>query len=172
MFLRNKRITMLKRTLYFSSPARLSVKDKQLVIELKEHERFQTIPVEDIGYVVFDNSQVSFTLNLLEELNNNNVAVIFCDCKHLPNAMLLNLDGHHLQTEMFRQQIEASDPLKKNLWKQTIEAKIKNQAALLNKLGKENRDLKVYAGNVKSGDYGNKEGAASRIYWPRLFGTG
>jgi len=162
---------MIKRTLYFSNPAKLSVKDKQLVIESKEHERIQTIPVEDIGYVVLDNSQVSFTLNLLEELNNFNVAVIFCNSKHIPNAMLLNLDGHHLQSELFRQQIEVSEPLKKNLWKQTIEAKILNQAVLLQKIGKENRDILVYSRNVKSGDSDNREGAASRLYWPRLFGN-
>jgi CRISPR-associated protein Cas1 len=163
---------MIKRTIFFSNPVRLSVRDKQLIISLKEDNQERTIPVEDIGYIVLDNNQISFTMNLLEEMNNNNVAVIFCNNKHLPNAMLLNLDGHHLQTELFRNQIEASGPIKKNLWKQTIEAKIRNQAALLKKLEKEYRDLKIYAGNVKSGDSDNKEGAASRLYWPRLLGNG
>ena len=148
----------------------MSVKDRQMVIESKEDGEIRSVPVEDLGFVVLDNRQISFTMNLLEELNANNVAVVFCNSKHHPNAMLLNLDGHHLQGELFRQQIDASEPLKKNLWKQTIEAKIRNQYGLLGKLGKDARKLNVYANNVKSGDPDNREAAASRIYWPMLFG--
>lgn len=100
----------------------------------------------------------------------NNVAVIFCDAGHMPNSMLLNLDGHHLQNELFRFQIDASEPLKKNLWKQTIEAKIRNQAALLHKLGKNGNLLKPFYSNVKSGDPDNREGVAARIYWAEMYG--
>ena len=89
----------------------------------------------------------------------------------MPNSMLLNLDGHHLQSEMFRFQINASEPLKKNLWKQTVEAKIRNQAALLDKSGKNGNILKPFYCNVKSGDTDNREGAAARVYWTEMFGT-
>lgn len=161
---------MLKRTLFFGKPSRLSVKDKQLVIELKEDGGMHKVPIEDIGYMVVENQQISFSVPLLQELMANNVAVIFCDASHMPNSMLLNLDGHHLQSEMFRFQIEASEPLKKNLWKQTIEAKIRNQSALLYKLGKNGSLLKPLYCNVKSGDTDNREGAAARIYWQEMFG--
>jgi len=152
---------MLKRTLLFSHPYHLSVKDEG---------ESKTVPIEDIGYLVLEHPQISFTMNLIEELNNNNVAVVFCNSKHFPNAMLLNLDGHHLQGELFRQQIDISEPLKKNLWKQTVEAKIRNQSALLRKIGKDFCGLEVFAGNVKSGDSDNREAAAARIYWHQLFG--
>ena len=89
----------------------------------------------------------------------------------MPNAMLMNLDSNKTQGESFRSQIEASEPLKKNLWKQTVEAKIRNQAALLDKLGKDGSLLKPYYSNVKSGDNENREGAAARIYWNELFGN-
>lgn len=161
---------MLKRTLFFSNPASLSLKNNQLVISREKNEGNPTVPIEDIGFVVVENMQVIMTMPLLEQLTANNAAVIFCNSKHHPNSMLLNLDGNQLQTEVFRTQIEASEPIKKNLWKQTIEAKIKNQAGLLKKLGKDNKDIETLAGNVKSGDIDNREGTAARLYWPRLFG--
>lgn len=161
---------MLKRTLFFGKPSRLSMKDKQLVIESKEDGTIHKIPIEDIGYAVIENQQISFSVPLLQELMTNNVAVIFCDASHMPNSMLLNLDSHHLQSEMFRFQINASEPLKKNLWKQTIEAKIRNQSALLHKLGKNGNLLKPFYSNVKSGDADNREGAAARVYWTEMYG--
>lgn len=162
---------MLKRTLFFGNPSRLSIKDKQLIIESKENGAIYKVPIEDIGYAVIENQQISFSVPLLQELMTNNVAVIFCDSSHMPNSMLLNLDGHHLQNEMFRFQINATEPLKKNLWKQTIEAKIRNQAVLLYKLGKNRNLLKPFYSNVKSGDTDNREGVAARIYWSEMYGS-
>ena len=161
---------MLKRTLFISNPYHLSLKNRQLVVSEKTGVPLKTVPVEDIGFVVIDNPQISFTLKLVEELNEHNVAVVFCDSKHLPSSMLLPLDAHHIQNELFRAQINASEPLKKNLWKQTVEAKIKNQARLLEKRGINGNPLKVIANSVKSGDSDNREGFAARIYWNALFG--
>lgn len=162
---------MLKRTLFFSNPCRLSVKDKQLLIEQKETGELHKVPIEDVGFAVIENQQITLTLPLLQEFTENNVAVIFCNATHMPNAMLLNLDNHTLQSELFRSQINASEPLKKNLWKQTIEAKIYNQAALLTKLGKNGSLLYTFRTNVKSGDTDNREGAAARIYWNEMYGN-
>ncbi len=162
---------MLKRALFFSTPFCLSLKDNQLVINTKQMpEMKKTVPIEDIGYVVLEHQQTSITLPLLNALSDNNVAVIFCDNNRMPNAMLMNLDCNNTQGESFRAQIEASEPLKKGLWKQVIEAKIRNQAALLNKLGKNGDLLKPYYSNVKSGDADNREGIAAKIYWHELFG--
>lgn len=130
----------------------------------------KTIPIEDIGFMVLEHPQLSFTMKLLEQLNEFNVATIFCNSKHMPTSMLLPLEAHHIQNELFRAQISASEPLKKNLWKQTIEAKIKNQARLLDKYGIANRQLKTMAKTIKSGDSDNREGFAARIYWMALFG--
>jgi CRISPR-associated protein Cas1 len=160
---------MLKRTIYLSNPARLSVKDGQMIYKPAEGE-IKTVPIEDLGFVVIENMQITATIPLLNALNENNVAVIFCNEKHLPASMLLNLDGHSIQTELFTQQINASLPLKKNLWKQTIEAKIRNQASLLQKLGKEEKGLIAISRSIKSGDPDNREGMAARIYWNQLFG--
>lgn len=162
---------MLKRTLFFSSPINLSLKDRQLVFYLKEApDEKRTVPIEDIGFVVLEHQMISITLPLLNALSENNVAVIFCNDKQLPSSMLLNLDSNTTQQETFRAQVEAREPLKKNLWKQTVEAKIRNQAACLRKLGLDGEVLKPLYMNVKSGDTDNREAVAAKLYWNILFG--
>ena len=142
-----------------------------MVISTKEMpDMTKSIPIEDIGYVVLEHQQTAITLPLLNALSDNNVAVIFCGDNRMPNAMLMNLDSNKTQGESFRAQIEASEPLKKGIWKQVIETKIRNQAALLNKLGKDGDLLKPYYSNVKSGDTDNREGIAAKMYWRELFG--
>lgn len=162
---------MLKRTLLFTSPVNLSLKNEQLVVSYKDTpDEKRTIPIEDIGYVIIDNSMVSMTMPLINALADSNVALIFCNDKGMPHAMLQNLDTHTLQCEILNTQIGVGEVLKKKLWKQTIEAKIKNQSKLLTKLGKDGDVLKPYYCNVKSGDSDNREGLAARIYWNSLFG--
>lgn len=162
---------MIKRTLSFSRPCSLSLKNCQMVIRMKDDPDFlRTIPVEDIGFVLLENQQITITMPLLNALADNNSSVIVCTDKMMPNAMLLNLNSNSVQGERYRHQVNASEPLKKNLWKQTVEAKIRNQAALLDKLDKDGSQLKPYWQNVKSGDADNREGIAARIYWDVLFG--
>ena len=163
---------MLKRALFFSTPYCLSLRDGQMIIHTREApDQRKSIPIEDIGFVVLENQQVSIALPLLNALSDNNVAVIFCGENRMPNAMLMNLDSNRTQGESYRDQIEASEPLKKGLWKQIVEAKVRNQAALLRKLGRDGDKLKPYYMNVKSADADNREGIAAKIYWSELFGA-
>lgn len=142
-----------------------------MVIGMKDDPDFhRTIPVEDIGMVLLENQQISITMPLLNALADNNAAVIVCADMMMPNAMMLNLNSNSVQGERYRCQINASEPLKKNLWKQTVESKIRNQAALLDKLDKDGSVLKPYWQNVKSDDSDNREGTAAKIYWNALFG--
>ncbi len=162
---------MLKRALFFATPCSLKLRDGQLVFHTKEAPDIERlVPVEDIGVVVLEHPQTNVTLPLLNALSDNNVAVVFCGDDRMPNAMLLNLDSNRTQGEKYRSQIEASKPLKKNLWRQIVEAKIRNQAALLRKLGKDGDLLKPYYMNVRSGDADNREGIAAKVYWSELFG--
>ena len=156
----------------FSSPVYLSLKDQQMVITFKDNKDTVIRPIEDIGFVVIENPQVSISVPLLNELADNNVSVVFCDKKQMPKTMLMTLDGNTTQQESYKYQIDASAPMKKNIWKQLVECKIKNQALLLNKVGKNGDVLKQYYMNVKSGDTDNREGAAAREYWGRIFDDG
>lgn len=158
---------MIKRTLYFGNPTRLSVQQQQLLIKTEEKE--VSVAIEDIGVIVIDHYQISVTHAVLHKLLENNAAVITCNDKHHPTGLLLNLDGHTQQSEKFKAQIEASEPLKKQLWQQTIKAKIQNQSAVLDKWEIDNSYLKRYVQLVLSGDTSNQEAQAARYYWKVLF---
>lgn len=162
---------MLKRSLFFNNPYHLSTKDQQLLIKDKEtKELIQSAPIEDLGFVVIDHPQITIGSSLLQRLSQNNVAIIFCDDKHHPSSMLLHLDTHHIQAERFRDQIAASEPLRKQLWQQTVKAKILNQAEVIKLTEGDDGYLRSLAGKVSSGDMSNIEGQASRVYWQLLFG--
>ncbi len=175
---------MIKRSLYFGNPAYLSLKLRQLVIRKPEvkgdmpdfddagsfKEVVKTIPIEDIGLVVLDCPQITVTEGLLEALLENNCAVVTCDKSHLPVGLLLPLYGNKVQTERYAEQIAASLPLKKQLWQQTVQCKIRNQAAMLKYVsGVEARNMLIWADSVKSGDADNLEGRAAAFYWKTLF---
>ncbi|MDR0658381.1 MAG: type II CRISPR-associated endonuclease Cas1 [Mediterranea sp.] len=173
---------MIKKTLHFGNPAYLSLTNDQLVIKLPEVEKndsfpesfkkqtVRTIPTEDIGVVILDHKQVTVTQGLLEKLLENNCAVITCNSKRMPVGLLLPLCGNTIQNERFKDQIEASLPLKKQLWQQTIKQKIENQAAVLKQARNETvKNMQIWANNVKSGDPDNYEARAAAYYWKSLF---
>lgn len=166
---------MIKRTLLFSNPAYLAVKDKQLQIdlphlkELGEVESRKAVPLEDIGIIVLDHPQITITHGTMASLLENNAAIITCNSSHLPTGLLLPLDGHNTQSERFRYQIDASQPLKKQLWQQTVQAKILNQAAVLFNRGIDCENMLYWAKSVKSGDPDNYEGRAAAYYWQNVF---
>lgn len=165
---------MIKKTLFFGNPAYLSVKNSQLVVKQTDKETQQettrTVPVEDIGVVVLEDRQITITNVALDALLQNNCAVVICDERHMPSGMLLPLEGNTIQSERFANQIEASLPLKKQLWQQTVQAKIRNQASVLKRLsGVEVGCMLVWANDVKSGDSDNLEGRAAAYYWKNIF---
>ena len=161
---------MIKQTLTFQNPASLLLRDKQLIIQLKDIDYEITRPIEDIGVIIIENPMVKTTVPLLNALADNNVAVIFCDDHAMPKSMLVTLDGNATLQETYRYQKEVTLPIKKQILKQIVEIKIKNQSALLNKLNKDGDILKPYYTNVKSGDSDNREGIAARAYWNILLG--
>lgn len=173
---------MIKKTLYFGNPTYLSLRNGQLVIKLPEVEHSASLPevikrqaditraIEDIGVVVLDHKQITITSGCMEALLENNCALITCDSKSMPVGLMLPLYGNTTQNERFRKQLEASLPLKKQLWQQTIQAKIRNQAMVL--VGCREEEVKcmhVWANNVWSGDPDNLEARAAAFYWKTLF---
>lgn len=169
---------MIKRTLYFGNPAYLSLKLKQMVVKLPqkgdeerdENELTRTVPIEDIGVVILDHKQITVTQALISALLDNNCALITCDSRQLPVGLMLPLAGNTVQNERFRLQLDTSLPLKKQLWQQTIEAKIKNQAAMLKyTTGEIHNNMLKWSESVKSGDTGNMEARAAVYYWKTVF---
>lgn len=170
---------MIKRTLYFGNPVYLSLSNGQLVVSFPSDEeegadvlsrKSRTIPVEDIWAVILDNRRISLSSGLMSELLRYNVSVVTCDEKSMPVGLLLPLDGHSLQSERFKAQLDASLPLRKQLWQQTVSRKIANQAAVLRKVtGEEAGNMLRWSGLVKSGDIDNMEGRAAAFYWKNVF---
>ena len=164
---------MIKRTLCFSNPAVLTLRNGQLVAKISAagstDDTIKTIPIEDIGIVVLDHPQITLSHGLAAALLDNNAALVTCNGKHMPTGLLLPLEGNTLQHERFADQIEASLPLRKQLWQQTVAQKIRNQAAALKLLRHtEVRNMLVWAGAVKSGDSTNLEGRAAAFYWNEM----
>lgn len=162
---------MIKQTLYFSNPYHLSTRKSQLVISDKQNGTEKTRAIEDLGFVVLEHPNISFTQGVIRMMAENNTAVIFCDKKFHPCSMLLHLDTGYIQTEVFRHQLNAGLPLKKQVWQHTVKAKIRDQAALLAYYNQNSDALKHIATQVKSGDISNEEAKAARRYWPFLFGN-
>lgn len=160
---------MIKRTLYFGNPCFLMKKQNQLVVNYDDESEKKQVPIEDIGLMVVDHYQVKMTTALMQALIDNNSAVLFCDQKHLPSGMLLPMSQHHAFTEKMYNQMEASLPLKKNLWQQTIVAKIRNQAAMLESYGVDSEKMLYWSRQVRSGDPDNYEARAAAYYWDNLF---
>ena len=167
---------MIKKTLFFSNPTYLSLKDKQLVIkklddlDINGSPKIVTRPIEDIGVIVLENKQITITLGAIDALIQNNCAIITCDSRCMPNGLMLPLESNNIQSERFREQIDASIPLKKQLWQQTVKQKILNQATVLEKYTNTTaKCMRVWANDVKSGDSDNLEGRAAAYYWKNLF---
>jgi CRISPR-associated protein Cas1 len=172
---------MIKRTLYFGNPTYLSLTNSQMVIRLPEVEKNAELPehikseskkavaIEDIGVMVLDHQQITITQALIDALLQNNVALITCDSTRHPTGLMLPLAGNTLQSERFRDQIDASVPLKKNLWQQTVQMKIKNQASVLRRAGVPVDNMMHWSNSVRSGDPDNFEARAAAYYWKNIF---
>ena len=166
---------MIKRTLYFGNATYLSFKNKQLVIDIKADEPINikakqtTIAIEDIGVMMLDHGQITITQPLLNALLENNTALISCDARHMPMGLWLPLEGHYTQQERFEAQINASLPLKKQLWAQVIEQKLINQGCVLQQQNKNYKYLFELAKNIKSGDSENAEVHGAAYYWKNIF---
>jgi len=160
---------MLYRSIYIGNPAYLKLKDKQLkVTDPETKEEKGSVPIEDIGLLMLDHYQITLSHQLIQELMKNNVILISCDERHLPLAGMLPFSGNSLFSERVKTQIEVSEPLKKQLWKQTIECKIQNQLKVLEQLDKYASPMYEYLKQVKSGDTTNMEGIAAQHYWKYL----
>ena len=170
---------MIKRTLYFGNPAYLSLKMKQMVVRIpqkddgdlpSEEDMVRTVPIEDLGLIILDNKQITITQGLIDALIENNCALITCDSKRMPVGLMLPLAGNTIQNERFRSQLDSSLPLRKQLWQQTIEAKIRNQAAVLRYVtGMEHKNMIKWSDSVRSGDADNMEARAAVYYWKTIF---
>lgn len=160
---------MITRSIYIGNPAYLKLQDQQMKILCPDRRLVKgSIPIEDLGLLMLDHFQITISHQLIQKMMGNNVVIISCDAHHLPHGIMLPLHGHTQHSDRVKEQLEASEPLKKQLWKQTIECKIENQKEVLLRLGNYYEPMIGYQNNVKSGDSTNMEGIAAQHYWKYL----
>ncbi len=168
---------MLRRTIEISrEPAHLTVRNNQLLV-LRKLESPKplpanppnlagSIPIEDIGMVVIDEPQTTYSHAALNALVESGAAVVVCGRDHLPSGVLLAMSEHSEVVWRLDDQIKASRPLQKQLWKKIIAAKILAQRDSISRRARPARDkLTGLARDVKSGDTENHEAQAARVYW-------
>lgn len=161
---------MIKRTIYIGNPAYLKLKLNQMVVQEPESADIKgSVPIEDLAVLVLDHPQITLSQHLIQKLMEHTVCLIACDERHMPNGVMLPLNGHSELTERWKYQIDASLPLKKQLWKQTVVSKIQNQRALLKSYNLPHDSMDMYEKNVITGDEYNMEGKAAVHYWKYLF---
>lgn len=163
---------MITRSVYIGTPSYLKLKDEQVYItEPSTGKTKGKIPIEDLGLLMLDHFQITISHQLIQKMMGNHVVIISCDALHLPHGIMLPLYGHTEYSERIKNQINISERLKNQLWKQTVENKIKNQKEVLKMLGKYFEPMQEYLENVKSGDPSNREGIAAQHYWKHLMGS-
>jgi len=159
---------MAWRGVHISRPARLSYRDRQIVID--QDDGAARLPLEDIAWLILDTPRVSVTGSLLSACADAGIAVIVPDAKHHPSGVLLPFHAHHAQAHVAHQQVAMTAPLKKRLWQHIVRAKIDNQATALARSGRDGAQaVRAMTAHVKSGDPGNVEARAARFYWQNLF---
>lgn len=164
---------MITRSIYISNPAYLKLKDEQMkILDPETKTEKGSVPVEDMGLLMLDHFQITISHQLIQKMMGNNVVVVSCDAHHLPHGMMLPLFSHTEHSERIKYQMEASEPLKKQLWKQTIESKIVNQYKVLKYWERPSDAMLTYKNEVRSGDTTNMEGIAAQYYWKHLIGNG
>lgn len=161
---------MSYRNIMITNPAKISIKNEQLIIETDEKH---SVPIEDITSVILENRQVNISVYALSLLSENGVCVFVCDEKHLPSGILLPFNNHCREYAVLKAQTELSKPSQKQIWKQVVEKKILNQAKVLEENKKQEAERLInISKHIRSGDPENLEGTAAAIYFKALFGTG
>ena len=160
----------MKRTLFFQNQFDLRVKNRQLeVTDIDGSSRI--VAIEDVGFIVLEHPRITISQSVIGVCLDHGIAIVFCNESYLPNGMVIPFDGNHIQSARMRVQQSASEPLKKNLWMQTIQAKLINQAKVLDAYGATGDPLRYKSRQVRSGDPSNEEAKGARVYWKQLFGT-
>lgn len=163
---------MIDRIIEIANPARLSVRDSQLVIERTEGDQLSlpfTTPISEIAVLLLAHPQVVISQAVLSRIAEAGGSLVTIDGKFLPASMLLPVQAHFLQTERFAKQMQLTLPTQKRLWQEIVRAKIRAQGELLKELWGSDGGLIAMAARVRSDDVGNLEAQAARRYWAQIF---
>lgn len=161
---------MSKRIVTVESTSELRFENNSLVFS-RENSRPISIPIEDIGVLVLENLHTMTSTALLSACCSAQVAVVVCSPSHLPHGLLLSLDGHVTQSAALKTQVRCTATVRNRIWQEIVRAKIRSQSELIMHIRGADEGIGPLARRVRTGDTGNVEARAARIYWQALFGT-
>lgn len=151
---------------------KLHFKDNQLIID--KDESSIKVPLEDISYILIEDSSTILTTRLLAELGKNAISLIVCDEKFEPTSIMYPYNYHFKQLDVFSHQLEIDDSIKNEFWNQIVKRKIENSIRVLEMTSKEEfpiSKLTEYINEITDGDSKNREGLAAKMYFRSLFGS-
>ena len=157
------------RVVMIENDTSLSIKLNNLIVGKAEQELW--IPLEDISVIVIDNMRISITLRTLCAFSENNIALITCDQKHLPNGLFTDFDNHSRASKVLRFQLQKSKEYLDELWRDIIIRKINNQISVLKILGLNEitiSQMRELVNEVSIGDKTNREAHAAKVYFNTL----
>ncbi len=146
----------------------LSVERGFLNVEIEK--QLSQIPLDAIEALLLATQGATITTTLLSRLCDLGIPVVVCRDNYMPTGLLLQYEGFSMIPQRLTLQIEASLPLKKNIWKQIVSHKVANQKDVLFWAKRDCSDFDQLISHIGSGDPQNVEAQAARKYWPRLFG--
>jgi len=154
-----------------SNPAHLKIKNSNLCVVQDNTEYI--VPTEDIGMLILEDKGITLSNSVLSVFAENNVSILSCNSSHLPVSLSLPFQNHSHQFKRLIQQINMTEPFKKQLWQSIIIVKVLNQATCLEGIGKadSSAQLLYLSKLVKSGDSTNIESQAAKLYFTALFGN-
>ncbi len=145
-------------------PSKLSLRHNQMVVTQLGVEKSR-IPCEDIGVIVVDQAQTTYTHQLLCHLSLTDAVVVLCDQNHLPTSILLPMTDHSTLVQRLNLQISISIPRRKKLWSEIVKEKLLRQADNLPCEYPARKKILDFAKDVKSGDSTNREAQGAKVYW-------
>lgn len=129
------------------------------------------VPLDDIAVLLCHAHGLTYSNNLIVALAERGASMVICTANHMPVAWIWPMDGHHVQSLRMRHQVEAGEPVRKRLWQALVKAKVLQQGAVLQRMGRAHEPFDHFARQVRSGDPDNIEAQAARRYWPLLMGS-
>ncbi|TWU67318.1 CRISPR-associated endonuclease Cas1 [Crateriforma conspicua] len=130
----------------------------------RDGEPIGSVPCEDVGTVVVDHPQTTYTHAVLRDIVAQGGTVVICGHDHQPAGVLIPLGSHCQIVQRTREQIEATLPTRKRIWQQLIQGKISEASRVLEGLDSGKR-LRALVRQVRSGDPTNVEARAAKLFW-------
>jgi CRISPR-associated protein Cas1 len=161
---------MLRRIVEIAENDRYLSVDRGFLVVRSGEDVFGRVPLDDIGVLIGNAHGLTYSGNALAALAERGAPVLLCGSNHRPTALVWPLVQHHEQAGRFKAQIAVSRPTCKRLWKELVQQKILEQAAVLRALGRTFKVVERLSMRVRAGDPSNIEAQAAKYYWRALFG--